>query len=692
MATSNNDRISSQRLLDTLRGLQASRHLGSEPEVVTETTQHTYVPDQIPRPIGTPTSEESYHGAFKPTTEPLTLPIYVYGPYVVPVGMFSFDECEPTILATLNHSKEYTVDDKTFMTYGDSELPENYSDFGNSWNGYTINGSGDYWECVNTSEPKGRIYYFSDKQPVTEDITTTTKTKHPIKQDYVPNADWSQNDPDADGYVQGRTHWVERTVGDIPVTTESGMSYISEMVKPEGFKASTTTWKPDYEAVEFEEVQSGATFTGYILAEDENGNQVTDASGIFGGSKTFFNGVAIVDYSAFAPGIYIVSCRYNNQDTQVDYILGVTDVVHKLPKMYYEQTDEEALKNEVYTNIMSKLHYKQLTFYQGLSDLYEIDDTSEIEAFFTSNGYSSKTVNNEKVWYKDTSRGTVKFYIITELLVGHTYLFCDNDGDPVTFEYLTTSITRRKTEIASEEFKYYLRRKIMPIAYDKTNEKIFCLGLHFNKNNEIVTEYNNENVVIGSISAERLNINTNLFTVRFVYEPNIQNITCFTFIDGDRIQTVTDQGVIEYYNNYISAFDKIKISEYYVYDKVVNRQICITPKNYSTVSINANEEKTYTVDEWIPQSNDSLIINPTMLDDIIGKEFFADYEHTNTSNVTETRTIKYWVDSDYTLHLRNKYDGIQTELPAKFTFYLDWTPSSGEAKMWKTGDYYSVQY
>ena len=81
-----------------------------------------------------------------------------------------------------------------------------------------------------------------------------------------------------------------------------------------------------------------------------------------------------------------------------------------------------------------------------------------------------------------------------------------------------------------------------------------------------------------------------------------------------------------------------------------------------------------------------------MLDDIIGKEFFADYEHTNTSNVTETRTIKYWVDSDYTLHLRNKYDGIQTKLPAKFTFYLDWTPSNGEAKMWKTGDYYSVQY
>ena len=43
MATSNNDRISSKRLLDTLKGLQASRHLGSEPEVVTETVEYPAV-------------------------------------------------------------------------------------------------------------------------------------------------------------------------------------------------------------------------------------------------------------------------------------------------------------------------------------------------------------------------------------------------------------------------------------------------------------------------------------------------------------------------------------------------------------------------------------------------------------------------------------------------------------------------
>lgn len=49
------------------------------------------------------------------------------------------------------------------------------------------------------------------------DPQTGVKTKHTIKQDYLPNADWNVNDPDADGYVQGRTHWVERSeTGVIP--------------------------------------------------------------------------------------------------------------------------------------------------------------------------------------------------------------------------------------------------------------------------------------------------------------------------------------------------------------------------------------------------------------------------------------------------------------------------------------------
>lgn len=552
MATSNNDRISSQRLLDTLKGLQASRHLGSEPEV---------------------------------------------------------------------------------------------------------------------------------------DPQTNEKTKHTIKQDYLPNADWNVNDPDADGYVQGRTHWVERTVGDIPVTTVQGMPTIPEMVKPEGFKTGTTTWKPDYEAIAFEGAESGMTYTGYLLAEDENGNQITDASSIFDG-ETFYTGVAIVYYSALAPNLYPVICRYNNEDVQADYILGVTEVIHKLPKMYYEQTDEEALKNEVYTNIMSKLHYKQLTFDKTLSDFYEIDDTSEIEAFFTSNNYSSKTVDNAKVWYKDTSHGTVKFYIITELWDGHILLFCDNDSEPVTFEYLSTSITNYRNTTATQELWRYLNSKIMLLGYDKTNEKIFGVRLKFNKNNEVVVNYNNEDVVIGSINKQRMNINTDLFTVMFVKNPHVQDFCHFTFVDDDLIQNITNRDFIEYYDSYISGgVKRVKLSEYYVYNKVVNREISVTT-NYNEITINANEELTYTVDKWIPQSSDTLIVNTSLLDDIVGKELFIDYEDRINSQTTETRTIKYWVDSDYTLHIRNKYDGLYSHLPIQFTIIFNWTTSSGEAKLWKAGSYY----
>ena len=203
MATSNNDRISSQRLLDTLKGLQASRHLGSEPEV---------------------------------------------------------------------------------------------------------------------------------------DPQTNEKTKHTIKQDYLPNADWNVNDPDADGYVQGRTHWVERTIGDIPVTTEQGGSTIPDMVKPEGFKFGTTTWKPDYEAIAFEEAESGMTYTGYLLAEDENGIQVTDASIIFS-SDSFYTGVCVIDLSAaFGQNTFMVIGRLNNTEITPDYVIAFADVVHKLDRKFYDYT------------------------------------------------------------------------------------------------------------------------------------------------------------------------------------------------------------------------------------------------------------------------------------------------------------------------------------------------------------------
>lgn len=231
------------------------------------------------------------------------------------------------------------------------------------------------------------------------DPQTNEKTKHTIKQDYLPNADWSVNDPDADGYVEGRTHWVERTVSDIPVTTEQGMSAIPEMVKPEGFKFSTTTWKPDYEAIEFEGTESGMTWTGYLLAEDENGNQITDASSIFGG-ETFYTGVAIVDYSVYEPGLYlVVSCRYDNQDARADYILGVTEVVHKLDRKFYDYTPPADLNGYLETrNVYQVTSDSDYCYFLNKNVITNLDDNKK-----SINGYTFEPVDTKINLYADDS-------------------------------------------------------------------------------------------------------------------------------------------------------------------------------------------------------------------------------------------------------------------------------------------------
>lgn len=377
MATSNNDRISSRRLLDTLKGLQASRHLGSEPEVVTETVEY---PAVVSPAAGTYNDVTAFRQemASKQVNEN-RLPIKIYttpsNPYADPVFPLTINEPSGDYVEA---DKKVTWND--FDGYANAEIVDE-----STYTGYLVLNFAGMWVGyhIENGTPDNNQYQWEMSEKT---VTTTTKTKYTIKQDYVPNADWSVNDPDADGYVQGRTHWVERTVGDIPVTSGQGMSAIPEMVKPEGFKTGTTTWKPDYEAVAFEETQSGMTLTGYLLAEDENGNQITDSSIIFG-DVTFKNGVVVVNYSAFAPNVYLVICRYNNQETQAEYILGITEVVHKLDNKYIDFPKQPDLS--VYVKNAKKSDYDS-------SDIFETahcrtsqyDDLYLIE-YFTSNAVQS---------------------------------------------------------------------------------------------------------------------------------------------------------------------------------------------------------------------------------------------------------------------------------------------------------------
>lgn len=335
MAVNDGDRVSTAKLLETLKGLQASRHLGSEPEVVTETVKY---PAVVSPAVGTYQTVEELNAAMGQEPDENRFPIKVYTSVAVPAdGTFPFTVNEPSG-EYVEITKKVTVQGVTM--YGQADFPDD-GDV-SSYTGYAIGqyqgGSGVIWAAIRVVNGSGEFDFYPWEMTAYAE-TTTTKTKHTIKQDYVPNADWNVNDPDADGYVQGRTHWVERTVGDIPVTTEQGMSTVPEMVKPEGFKAGTTTWKPDYEAIAFEETQDGKTITWYLLAEDENGNQITNASSIFGG-ETFYTGVAVVDRSAASgQNTFMVIGRLNNAEIKPDYVIAVDEFVHKLDRKFYDYTE-----------------------------------------------------------------------------------------------------------------------------------------------------------------------------------------------------------------------------------------------------------------------------------------------------------------------------------------------------------------
>lgn len=207
MATSNNDRISSARLLDMLKGLQESRHLGSEPEIETETAEY---PAVVSPAAGTYANEADYRSAISIPDEN-RLPFFVYTqktysvPYPITVPDKGGDYAQITKKIDFDGAIAYVED--LF-----AELA--------SYTGYIIEPTDNGFEAFHYTNgvidmnDDIVICYVWEMPAKTE--TITTKTKRTIKQDYVPNADWNVNDPDADGYIQGRTHWVEREESQVP--------------------------------------------------------------------------------------------------------------------------------------------------------------------------------------------------------------------------------------------------------------------------------------------------------------------------------------------------------------------------------------------------------------------------------------------------------------------------------------------
>lgn len=507
------------------------------------------------------------------------------------------------------------------------------------------------------------------------DPQTNEKTKHTIKQDYLPNADWSVNDPDADGYVQGRTHWVERTVGDIPVTTEQGMSTIPEMVKPEGFKFGTTTWKPDYEAIAFEETQGGGTFTGYLLAEDENGNQITDASSIFGG-ETRYTGVAIVDYSAYAPGLYLVTCKYDNQDAQADYVLGVTEVVHQLPKKYYEQTDETALKNEIYGYVDEKFVYNSIDVPQNAKCSLIVDNTAELERFLKDNNFEETYYSSsEHTRYKLTnSNGTIVVGIKSAKDYNRMYYYvaiANNTNNDFIWEYAFTNVLSATYGYVNISWNTFINENVMLIYIGDDFDKFNNEPMWFHEDNTVTINADGSTLTVGSISynSVKLNMNSSKWFVFFIPYVNDKSMRLTYCVNGEIDKIYVSNGKTKYP---LSDANTSYITDVYLNNTDVGIRVIVGEINgVNELYLNASEERTISKNTWFDKAINDNTFKWEVIDEIVDVHKTFTFEQT-TSSQTYTNSIECWFDSNYDLHVKNLQTGRNIKVPKRFVISFTW--------------------
>lgn len=347
MATSNNDRISSRRLLDTLKGLQASRHLGSEPEIETTTeTVTTEVKTQYP-------PEDQY------TRSEMEAVLQSQLPSVADVISSTFwdlgAEGDSFVIPNYVENEDFVRVDKIgSLLLGEetvNALVESKYTTTESYNGYGVAlingkcygvqaGNGVITKMNQSSAFNMRVYLAVEE--VETEVTTTTKTKHPIKQDYLPNADWNVDDPDADGYVEGRTHWTEITETEASVEVLSGVQIGNFATGScDGFDVVKKFTYPngEYDPGRTSEILTLGTSDDAMqvsyLGEDANGVAITptNISELETALQTTNIGIMLLKRE----GNVMAYITYPNV-TEGDACTAVlvSEQVHKLDKKYYD--------------------------------------------------------------------------------------------------------------------------------------------------------------------------------------------------------------------------------------------------------------------------------------------------------------------------------------------------------------------
>ena len=321
MAVSHDDRISSARLKDFLNTAQEKRMLGKEPEV--ETTTEVLPAVVSPAP-GTYQNNSEYIPVLNITPDASRLPFKVYidttyeniaNPYPINVSEPNGDYIELT-----QHINGMYVE-----ANADINNPE--------YTGFILQNNNGLWLCMRTDNSNE---YYQWEMPE-KTVATTTTTKHPVAQKYLPNADWNVNDPTADGYVENKTHWVEKSVVDVePVSQSGGMAVMPSYSKPTGFafvdgSNVTGEYYPEFEAVE-------TTYAGlpcWVLGEDENGNQYTSVDP----EDIHYTSIVLVDGSTIQPDYYVALVTYQGQGVTLETVRAEGEVVHKLDRKFYDYTE-----------------------------------------------------------------------------------------------------------------------------------------------------------------------------------------------------------------------------------------------------------------------------------------------------------------------------------------------------------------
>lgn len=389
MAVNHDDRVSSARLLDMLKGLQENRHLGSEPKVETETVEYPAVVSPAP---GTYQTAEEINATMSQEPDENRFPIKVYTTVAVPAdGTFPFTVNEPSG-DYVEITKKVTVNGGTI--YCQADFPDD-GDV-SSYTGYIIGknqgAGGIIWTAVHTVNGSGNLDVYQWEMPAKTE-TITTKTKHTIKQDYVPNADWNQNDPDGEGYVEGRTHWVETGENGITVNVQSGivegnfaMGTCDDFGAVKGFTYPTGEYNPGRtgEIVEFEE--NGQTMAFSYIGEDENGNAIipTNMAELMTALSTTNIGIMLLKQNndSMAYVAYPNATTGDVCTATVDY-----EIIHKLDSMFYDKSD------------LSLIARSGIQFIEKA--MYDTDDVTYLYALY-SDGISGQ--------YNQNNQNTVKLF------------------------------------------------------------------------------------------------------------------------------------------------------------------------------------------------------------------------------------------------------------------------------------------